>query len=53
MRQNIFLIGQQPRRWLRIYDPWPWNADICAGGQIVWEDWDAVNHTNFIYVRHA
>jgi hypothetical protein len=53
MRQNIFLIGQAPRRWLRIYDPWPWNADICAGGQIVWEDWDAVNHTNFIYVRHA
>lgn len=53
MRQNISLIGQPPRRWLRIYDPWPWNADICAGGQIVWEDWDAVTHTNFIYVRHV
>ena len=52
-RQNIFLVGQAPRRWLRIYDPWPWNADICAGGQIVWEDWDAVEHTNFIYVRHV
>ena len=52
-RQNFTLIGQTPRRWLRIYDPWPWNADICAGGQIVWEDWDAINHTNFIYVRHV
>ena len=52
-RQNIYLIGQPPRRWLRIYDPWPWNANICAGGQIVWEDWDAVDHTNFIYVRHV
>jgi hypothetical protein len=51
-RQNIFLIGQQPKRWLRIYDPWPWNADICQGGKIVWEDWDAVTHTNFIYIRH-
>jgi hypothetical protein len=37
---------------LRIHDPWPWNADICAGGAVVWEDWDAVDHTNFIYVRH-
>jgi Peptidase_C39 like family len=38
---------------LKIYDPWPWNADICAGGAVVWEDWDAVTHTNFIYVRHS
>lgn len=52
MRQNIFLIGQPPKRWLRIYDPWPWNADICNGGKIVWEDWDTVTHTNFIYLRH-
>jgi len=34
MRQNYFIIGQQPRRWLRIYDPWPWNAEICQGGGI-------------------
>jgi hypothetical protein len=52
-RQNIFWIMQSPKRWLQIYDPWPWNADICQGGAVVWEDWDAVNHTNFIYVRHA
>ena len=52
-RQNVFLVSQPPRRWLRIYDPWPWNANICEGGAIVWEDWDAVTHTNFMYVRHA
>jgi hypothetical protein len=52
-RQNIFILGQSPRRWLRIYDPWPWNANICEGGAVVWEDWDAVTHTNFMYVRHA
>jgi len=51
-RQNFFLIGQPPKSWLKIYDPWPWNADICQGGKIYWEDWSAINHTNFIYVRH-
>jgi hypothetical protein len=51
--QNVFLVTQPPRRWLQIYNPWPWNEDICQGGAIVWEDWDAVTHTNFIYVRHA
>jgi hypothetical protein len=39
-------------RWLKVYDPWPWNANICQGGAITWEDWTAINHTNFIYVRH-
>jgi hypothetical protein len=52
-RQNIFWVMQSPKRWLQIHDPWPWNADICQGGAVVWEDWDAVDHTNFIYVRHA
>ncbi|HVR99127.1 MAG TPA: C39 family peptidase [Thermoanaerobaculia bacterium] len=51
-RQNISFIGQPAKRWLQIYDPWPWNADLCQGGAVVWEDWDAVMHTNFIYVRH-
>ncbi len=51
-RQNIYLIGQPRKKWLQIYDPWPWNADICSGGQVYWEDWDAINHTNFIYLRH-
>ncbi len=51
-RQNVSLIGTTPKRWLRIYDPWPWNANICEGGDVYWEDWDAVTHTNFCYVRH-
>jgi hypothetical protein len=51
-RQNFWLVGGAPKRWLLIYDPWPWNEDLCAGGKIVWEDWDAVEHTNFITVRH-
>lgn len=40
-------------RAIRVYDPWPWNADICNGGAVYWEDWEAVTHTNWIYVRHA
>jgi hypothetical protein len=52
-RQNIWIIGTQPKKWLQIHDPWPWNSDICQGGAVYWEDWSAVTHTNFIYVRHA
>ena len=51
-KQNIYIIGQTPKKWLKIYDPWPWNANICNGGKVYWESWDAVNHTNFIYLRH-
>lgn len=52
MRQNYAIIGQSLKRWLKIYDPWPWNSDICKGGRIYWEDWASETHTNFIYVRH-
>lgn len=53
-RQNLFFLPSlQPRRWLLIYDPWPWNADICEGGAIYWEDWEAQTHTNFCFVRHS
>lgn len=34
---------------LYIYDPWPWNSDLKAGGAIYWEDWDSISHTNFVY----
>ncbi|MCA9657964.1 MAG: hypothetical protein KC486_06440 [Myxococcales bacterium] len=37
-------------RRLLIYDPSPWNSDYAVGGSVYWENWDAVNHTNFIYV---
>lgn len=51
-RQNFALASATPKRWLQIYDPWPWNADLCAGGAVYWEDWDAVTHTNWCLVRH-
>ncbi|KIM03698.1 MAG: hypothetical protein KU29_11285 [Sulfurovum sp. FS06-10] len=52
MQRTIFIIGQQPEKWLKIYDPSPWNKDICQGGRVYWENWNAVTHTNFIYLRH-
>lgn len=36
---------------LFVYDPWPWNADLKAGGDVYWEDWDSVTHTNFVYTE--
>jgi hypothetical protein len=51
-RMNISIIGKPPASWLQIHDPWPWNANICSGGAVYWENWNAVNHTNFCYVRH-
>ena len=52
MRQNFWTLGGSSRKWLQIHDPWPWNSNICQGGAVYWEDWSAVTHTNFIYVRH-
>jgi hypothetical protein len=52
MRQNIWILGTPPKKWLQIHDPWPWNSNICQGGAVYWEDWSAVTHTNFIYLRH-
>lgn len=52
-RQNFSILGTSPTQWIKVYDPWPWNSDICDGGAVYWEDWDAVTHTNWIYVRHA
>jgi len=52
-RQNIFIVGQAPGRWLQINGPWPRHADICQGRAVAWEDWNRVTHTSFIYVRHA
>jgi hypothetical protein len=43
------LSGQD--RQLYIYDPWPWNADYALGGAVVWEDWDAITHTNYVYAN--
>lgn len=39
-------------RSLKVYDPWPHNPDPCLGGTISWEDWEAVTHATFLYLRH-
>ena len=44
------LSGIQDKK-LYIYDPWPWNADYALGGAVVWEDWDAITHTNYVYAN--
>ena len=53
-RSNLSVIGTTPARWLYILDPWPWNSDICMGGAVYWEDWNAipVADRGFIYLRH-
>ena len=47
---NIFVIqgASTADKKLYVYDPWPWNADLKAGGDIYWEDWDSITHTNFV-----
>lgn len=51
--RNIFAIlgSANSDEKLLIYDPWPWNADLKAGGDVYWEDWDSINHTNFVYTQ--
>jgi len=36
---------------LYIYDPSPWNADYALGGTVMWEDWDSITHTNFVFTK--
>lgn len=42
---KIQTTGATSSNWLYIYDPWPPNA-----GQVYWEDWTAVQHSNDIFV---
>jgi hypothetical protein len=56
---NIWIAGQPRPLWLFLLDPWPPTKlpkdpkyNPCEGGAITWEDWYAINHTNYIYVRH-
>ncbi len=50
---NLYSIlgGSTADKKLYVYDPWPWNADLKAGGDIYWEDWDSITHTNFVYTE--
>lgn len=43
-----FRVENGGKNLLYIYDPWPPNQ-----GDIYYEDWDAVRHTNHMYVRPA
>lgn len=36
---------------LLIYDPWPWNPDLKAGGSVYWELWNSITHTDFIFTK--
>jgi len=38
---------------LYIYDPWPWNSDLCQGGAIYWESWATSPVMWFGIVHHA
>jgi len=31
------------------YGPRPWDADLTQGGEVTWENWDSITHTNLIY----
>ena len=35
--------------FLYVYDPEPSNSDLTLGGDVSWENWDSIYHTNFIY----
>lgn len=41
-----YKIEDQTSHWLYIFDPWP-----PQRGQVYWENWASVFHTNYIYVR--
>lgn len=51
-KQNIYTVWQKPKKWVKIYDPWPWNADICNGGKVYWESWSVSKYMCSIYLHH-
>ncbi len=40
-------------QWLYIYDPWPWNSDLCKPGPAYWESWATSPVMWFGTVHHA
>jgi hypothetical protein len=40
-------------QWLYIYDPWPWNLDLCQPGAPYWESWSSSPVMWFGIVHHA
>jgi hypothetical protein len=50
---EIKLGGVPIDQWLYIYDPWPWNADLCKPGPAYWESWSTSPVMWFGIVHHA
>ena len=49
--RTVWTFGGTTEEKLYIYDPWPWNADFAVAGTVMWEDWDSITHTNYVYTR--
>ena len=47
------LLGIVSNQMLYIYDPWPWNADLCKPGAPYWETWASSPVMWFGIVHHA
>jgi hypothetical protein len=49
---TLFL-GSVSQQLLYIYDPWPWNPDLCSPGAPYWESWATSPVMWFGIVHHA
>jgi hypothetical protein len=47
------VLGLVTNQMLYIYDPWPWNADLCQPGAPYWETWASSPVMWFGIVHHA
>lgn len=47
------ILGFLTNQMLYIYDPWPWNADLCKPGAPYWETWASSPVMWFGIVHHA
>ena len=47
------VLGLVTNQMLYIYDPWPWNADLCKPGAPYWETWASSPVMWFGIVHHA
>ena len=47
------ILGLVTNQMLYIYDPWPWNADLCKPGAPYWETWASSPVMWFGIVHHA
>ena len=50
---NLIFLTLGINQMVHIYDPWPWNLDLCQGGAIYWESWATSPVMWFGIVHHA